>query len=181
MKEEKDFFYKASGIFLTENLTLREFDDILSKGDILPVCSDYENWDKDYLEERILEVADELEMSYNQGISSSDSLSKFMKSFIVVAKQVSSKCALRRDLYRLGFSKLLNRVNDQIGGIYFADDYETWSVEVNDIEYMSYSGKIKFPENTDFLSMKKALDILSDFNDKFKEKGDPLRREFPSI
>lgn len=181
MKEEKDFFYKASGIFLTENLTLREFDDILSKGDILPVCSDYENWDKDYLEERILEVADELEMSYNQGISSSDSLSKFMKSFIVVAKQVSSKCALRRDLYRLGFSKLLNRVNDQIGGIYFADDYETCSLEVNDIEYMSYSGKIKFPENTDFLSMKKALDILSDFNDKFKEKGDPLRREFPSI
>ena len=181
MKEEKDFFYKASGIFLTEHLTLREFDDILSKGDILPVCSDYESWDKDYLEERIHEVADELRMSYNEGIYSSDSLSKFMTSFIVVAKQVSNKCSLRRDLYKLGFSKLVNRANNKIGGIYFADDYETWSVEVNDIEYMSYSNKVKFPENTDFLSMKKALDILSDFNDNFKEKGDPLRREFPSI
>lgn len=66
---EKDFFKQASGLFLTEALTYDEFDDILKRGECLPVTKDFENWDVDHLEHTINEFAEELEEAYNQGVA----------------------------------------------------------------------------------------------------------------
>ena len=63
----KDFFYQASGLFLTEHLTSEEFDNILQKGEVLPICEDYEGWDPDYLESKINEFASELLKAYEEG------------------------------------------------------------------------------------------------------------------
>ena len=179
---KKDFFYKASGLFLTENLTPIEFDDILSKGDILPVCSDYEGWDSDYLEEKIGEVASELELCYNEGVAESKSLSDFIPSFISLAKQVSLKCSLKPDVYKSdGFTDLFDKHINLIGRVYFNDHHKTWSLAINGIEYANYSGNMEIPSNNTDASMKLALDILADFNENFEKGIEPLKRKFPSI
>lgn len=67
MKTTTDFFEQASGLFLTENLDYGAFDDILNKGEVLPVSEDYENWDPDYLEGVIEDVAFELLKAYRLG------------------------------------------------------------------------------------------------------------------
>ena len=66
---EKDFFKQASGLFLTEALTYDEFDEILERGECLPVTEDYEGWDVDHLENAISMFAEELEEAYNQGVA----------------------------------------------------------------------------------------------------------------
>tara|TARA_R100000951_G_C2638716_1_gene180168 strand:- start:1472 stop:1678 length:207 start_codon:yes stop_codon:yes gene_type:complete len=65
--EDKDFFYQASGLFLTKNLTSDEFDDILQEGRVLPICEDYETWDPDYLKNIIYRFSSELLKAYEEG------------------------------------------------------------------------------------------------------------------
>ena len=55
---EIDYFYEASRLFLTEPLTYDQFDETLQKGEILPICEDFEGWDPDYLESKIKELAE---------------------------------------------------------------------------------------------------------------------------
>ena len=69
--EKKDFFYQASGLFLTEHLTQEQYDEKHRLGEI-PVCADYENWDVDYIEEAIVQFADELEKAYQKGKTSNN-------------------------------------------------------------------------------------------------------------
>lgn len=56
-----DYFYEASGFYLTEYLTYEEFDDILKRGEVLPLAADYEDWDPDYVEEQIEILANKFE------------------------------------------------------------------------------------------------------------------------
>lgn len=56
-----DYFYEASGWFLTENLTWEELDKLGHDGIPLPLSEDYENWDFDYVEERIEMLAEDME------------------------------------------------------------------------------------------------------------------------
>jgi hypothetical protein len=141
-----DFFYQASGIFLTENLTANEFDDILSKGDILPVCSDYESWDKDYLEERIHEVASELKIAYEKGIDNNEMSSKIIH-FIKLCKDVKEMCLQRRSCKDDGFNSLVLKKGTIIGNIYFTTDYQDFSVKVGGLEYASWKNSLEIENN----------------------------------
>jgi len=180
--KKQDFFYKASGLFLTENLTLNEFDYILSKGDILPISSDYESWDVDYLEEKIRDVASDLELFYNKGAVESNSISSFIESFVSVAKEVSDKCKLRPEVYKPdGFTNIFDTNKKLIGRVYFNDNYATWTIGINEIEYTNYSEKIEIPSNNTDVSMKIALDLLVDFNKNFDIEKEPVRRKFPKF
>ena len=69
-KTESDFFIEASGLFLTKQLTDDEFDEILDKGQVLPVCEAYEDWDTDFLERSINQTASALFTAYQEGIDS---------------------------------------------------------------------------------------------------------------
>lgn len=176
MIKEKDFFYEASGLFLTENLTPNEFDDILSKGDILPVCSDFEGWDSDYLEQRIDEVACELRSAYKKGANEND-LYKSIDTFV----QLCEKTRLLHSSPKMkvkdsSFTILKDSNNTRIGNIYFTKNYEDFSVKVGDMEYASWTNSIMLSkhgnEKEDFNSV---INLLSDCI-SFMESGGNKRR-----
>ena len=142
MTEEKDFFYEASGLFLTENLTPIEFDDILSKGDILPVCSDYEGWDSDYLEQRIEEVACELRSAYKKGVGDKN-VAELIHTFIESCKSLRDICMNFTKHYKAPFvNNLVLKDGTIIGNIYFSQGYNDWSVKVGGLEYVDWTDDV---------------------------------------
>tara|TARA_R110002049_G_scaffold116934_1_gene269800 strand:- start:571 stop:1137 length:567 start_codon:yes stop_codon:yes gene_type:complete len=176
MTKEKDFFYEASGLFLTEGLTVNEFDDILSKGDILPVCSDYEGWDSDYLEQKIQEVACELRSAYKRGADEND-LYKSVDIFIKLCEKTRIlHSSPNMKVEDSTFTILKDSNNTRIGNIYFTKNYEDFSVKVGEIEYASWTNSITLSkhgdEKEDFDSV---ISLLSDCI-SFIESGGNKRR-----
>lgn len=55
------YFAEASAHFLTEQLTHKEFDKLLKDGVCLPTSDIYSDWDVDFLENAIKEVAETIE------------------------------------------------------------------------------------------------------------------------
>jgi len=49
-------FELATGLFLADYMSKDEVNRMLDKGECLPVCQDYEDWDTDYLLKKIEEV-----------------------------------------------------------------------------------------------------------------------------
>lgn len=163
MTKEKDFFYEASGLFLTENLTLHEFDDILSKGDILPICSDYEGWDSDYLEQRIEEVACKIQSAYEKGANEND-LYKSIDIFIKLCEKTrilhSSPNMKVKDS---SFTILKDSKNTRIGNIYFTKNYEDFSVKVGGVEYASWTNSITLSKHgNEKEGLNSVINLLSD-------------------
>ena len=56
-----NLFKKASGLFLTEEMSHEEYMNIVDSGGHLPVSENYEYWDELQLEDAIIGVADLLE------------------------------------------------------------------------------------------------------------------------
>lgn len=171
-----DFFYQASGIFLTENLTANEFDDILSKGDILPVCSDYESWDPDYLEERIDEVADELRQAYHKGLVVDSSV--VLNYFADLCKTLRQLCTSPNDITMKDSS--FNRIKDNDGNelviVYFSENFVDWSVKSNEIEYNSWTDNFNINYGFKKEDIDKAIHLLNQAISQMKSKSTSAKR-----
>lgn len=133
-----DFFHQASGLFLTEYLTIDEFDKIVSKGDCLPVCSDYEYWNSDQLEDRIKEVASQLKKAYDKGIEDESRIDLDID-FIQLAKDLKSICVKFPEYKEDSFSNLVLDDGAIIGNIYFSKGHTGWSVRVGGLKYTSWT------------------------------------------
>lgn len=60
------FFSLASGHFLTEFISLDKYEDILSKGDSIPLTEDFQDWDVEFMKELILSIANDFLSEYKQ-------------------------------------------------------------------------------------------------------------------
>jgi hypothetical protein len=171
-----DFFKQASGLFLTEHLTQEEFDNILSKGDILPVCSDYESWDPDYLEQRISEVDDELRQAYHKGILQDSSV--VLNYFGDLCKILRKLCTAPNDIKMRdsAFNKIKDNNGNELVVVYFSENFDDWSVKSNEIEYNSWTDNFNINYGFKKEDVDKAIYLLDQAISQMKSKSTSAKR-----
>lgn len=101
--------------------------------------------------------------------------------FIELSILVAKKCSTSKNTFKDGnHNKLIKHSSDEVFGvIYYNNNYKTWTVRVNKVEYKNYKKSIEINlDNLSSQSVAKAVNLLRDYYDNFDNNFKEKRKTF---